>query len=1248
MAQLVDHRGDPIDMAALREERGGATVSGVRSVFPSIPSRIPRPEIMAAILREAETPGDGSTERYVDLAELMLERDPHFMGVLQTRQRGVSQLPLTVEPASDAAADVRDAELVDEFFKREDVEDELFDVLDSIGKGYSVTEIIWETSERQWMPVRLEYQLPRWYGFDRETGRRVLRRGEGGVVEPLEPYKFIVHTSAAKSGLPIRGGLARIAAWTWLFKAFTTQDWVRFVEVYGQPIRIGRHAVGASKDDKRTLYRAVSNIASDAAALLPVGMDIEFIADSIARRSDVYRDLLHYLDAQVAIAVLGQTLTTQPGDSGSYGLGKVHQMVREDIRRSDSRQLASTLRRDLAIPVVQLNEGPRRAYPHIVIDYKDPADKDALSGALERLLPFGLRVRADEVRTVLGLSAPGADDEVLAAPAPGSGSTDPPAAPPARARDAGGHDLTRAHARTVDESDPLPALTARTRATLGPLVDAWAADVRRDLEDAGSLGDVRARLDTLLAWTRSPAAPTPDVAGAAAALQPALAAAHLAGRFDVAEEAGAGETTRALATDAGACIALATASVSHTRLPFAEQIEFFRSKLDLPTRAWTDIWQDEHDRAFVVAGAAHADLVADLRGAVDKAIADGTTLATFRKDFDSIVAKHGWSYNGGRDWRTRVIYSTNLRTSYAAGRYQQMKDVAEHRPFWRYRHSHASKDPRHDHLAWDGLILRHDDPWFDTHYPPGGWGCKCYIETLAERDLKRLGKDGPDAAPAVRTRTVTVGAKGPSPRTVTVPVGIDPGWAYAPGKSVLKRPPTPTDPFTVPELSRADATAHRVGAQAGSNPGGLYRGTDGKLRYVKYYDDAAQSYGEAVANNAYRALGLDAPASALVRDGAAIVGIANEYIDHAGALGGAKRLAKGRARKVLDGYAADVWLANWDAVGLNLDNVVATRAARNAVARIDQGGALLMRARRGRKPAGVLDQITEWEGFGNPQRNPAYVRVLRAAGVESGDALGRAALKQIAAIEALGKRTRDFRDLAPTVRGVADADQAAILAALRTRARLLKRQIDPRVRKAMAMARNPQAYQARTQADMGQWYDKALRRGERKIEAGAPRRDMTNPELVTTYAYTTEQPVWSHYRLLNDALRDAKPGGPPLPRRIDDYRRTLNDALDKLPDEQGTFWRGVDLSGTEQAEYVPGRIVTWGAFSSATRRQDRAFPRNTLFTIHGRHGKDIHRYSEFPREAEVLFKSGTRTRVVKKRRDAAGVMQIELMEVDDG
>ena len=185
--------------------------------------------------------------------------------------------------------------------------------------------------------------------------------------------------------------------------------------------------------------------------------------------------------------------------------------------------------------------------------------------------------------------------------------------------------------------------------------------------------------------------------------------------------------------------------------------------------------------AVGVAGAARDDLLQDLRDAVDSASAEGTTLETFRERFDDVVARRGWQYRGGRDWRTRVIYETNLRSSYAAGRWQQLQVVKERRPYWRYRHSEASEHPRHEHVAWDGLVLSADDDWWRTHYPPNGWGCKCYVEALSDRDLRRMGKDGPDTAPAVRTRTVTVGS-GDSARTVEAPEGIDPGWGYAPGR----------------------------------------------------------------------------------------------------------------------------------------------------------------------------------------------------------------------------------------------------------------------------------------------------------------------------------------------------------------------------------------------------------------------------------------------------------------------------------
>ena len=223
-----------------------------------------------------------------------------------------------------------------------------------------------------------------------------------------------------------------------------------------------------------------------------------------------------------------------------------------------------------------------------------------------------------------------------------------------------------------------------------------------------------------------------------------------------------------------------TSTVAALDLPFQEAIDFFRQKTNVPTQRWTDVWQDGHSRGFMVAGAASEALVEDFRQAVAKALEQGTTLAEFRRDFELTVDQHGWSYNGTPGWRAQIIYETNLSTAYAAGRYAQMTepDTLAVFPFWQYVHS-GSAHPRLDHLAWNGLTLRADDPWWNTHYPPNGWHCGCTVRPLMQRELARQGKRGPDAAPPLDVQTVNVRGKGP----VQVPKGIDPGFAYNPGQA---------------------------------------------------------------------------------------------------------------------------------------------------------------------------------------------------------------------------------------------------------------------------------------------------------------------------------------------------------------------------------------------------------------------------------------------------------------------------------
>lgn len=239
---------------------------------------------------------------------------------------------------------------------------------------------------------------------------------------------------------------------------------------------------------------------------------------------------------------------------------------------------------------------------------------------------------------------------------------------------------------------------------------------------------------------------------------------------------------------------MATVATGSTPLPealpvhFTEAIEFLRNKRPLPTRVWTDMWQDMHSRAFVVAGAMKDALVKDFHEAVTRAIAEGGTLEDFRKDFDRIVASHGWSYKGSRGWRSRTIYETNLSTAFSAGRWAQIQRLKAVRPYIRYI-TMADEHVRFSHRKLHDIVLPADHPFWLRWFPPNDWGCRCFVQSLSEADLKRMKlKVTPDADLPKGTQKSKINTP-EGPVTVETPEAIAPGWDYNPGAGAFGRGP---------------------------------------------------------------------------------------------------------------------------------------------------------------------------------------------------------------------------------------------------------------------------------------------------------------------------------------------------------------------------------------------------------------------------------------------------------------------------
>lgn len=232
-------------------------------------------------------------------------------------------------------------------------------------------------------------------------------------------------------------------------------------------------------------------------------------------------------------------------------------------------------------------------------------------------------------------------------------------------------------------------------------------------------------------------------------------------------------------------------------LPPEEAIAFFRSKGLLEGFAWQDVWQEEHARAFTVAKAMDRAVLEDIRAALDAALANGTTFETFKADLRPLLEARGWwgrkemtdPLNGetrevqlGSPRRLQTIFNMNLRTAYAAGRWERIEQSKALLPFLVYTTAGDSR-VRLEHRAWDGVCLPVDDPWWQTHYPPCGWGCRCTTIQVSRRIAEARGLKIGEQPPRFPPKPYT------NPRTGEVTLiegGIDPGFSYNVGQAYLQ------------------------------------------------------------------------------------------------------------------------------------------------------------------------------------------------------------------------------------------------------------------------------------------------------------------------------------------------------------------------------------------------------------------------------------------------------------------------------
>ncbi|EKE75196.1 DUF935 domain-containing protein [Gallaecimonas xiamenensis] len=402
--------------ALTTQQTDTAQVGFVRREWVEHPTSGLTPARLAEIMRDAEI---GRLTDQLDLADDIEEKDAHVMAELAKRKNallGKSWLIKTPPNASDA--EQRDADMVNEVLNSlPEFEDLVLDMGDAILRGMNNSQITWDRDGQLYYPAKLETIPARRFTVDEDNPNTVLLRLDGGLSAPLWKWGWVQHSHKAKSGYIARAGLIRVLAWPFLFKNYSVRDLAEFLEIYGLPLRLGKYPTGASDTEKSTLLRAIMSIGHNAGGIIPKGMDIEF-QEAAKGASDPYMAMMDWAERSQSKAILGGTLTSQAdGKSSTNALGNVHNEVREELVAADLRQIASTLTRDLVLPLLELNgkgdyHNPRRRL-RLEFDTQQPEDMAAFATALPPLVQMGTKIPANWVNDKLKIPVPKDGEAVL-------------------------------------------------------------------------------------------------------------------------------------------------------------------------------------------------------------------------------------------------------------------------------------------------------------------------------------------------------------------------------------------------------------------------------------------------------------------------------------------------------------------------------------------------------------------------------------------------------------------------------------------------------------------------------------------------------------------------------------------------------------------------------------------------------------------------------------------------------------------
>jgi len=355
----------------------------------------------------------------VALFDRMIEADPMFAGVYATRKNAAIGMDWQVvpDPRRTTEETQSQAEDIAKWCYHQIVNSEEFDKflhhnLDAIGYGIAVSEIVWTVRDgRHTIAEVCPVPMASLIGDNiRPWVVRVLTNetDSTGVLVDDHPFKFVKRTFGEINGNPFRGGVARRCALLHLAKTYGFRWWMSAMEMFGVPYRKATYTQAATAEEKNEMLAQLEAFGHAGYGLFSEAMNFEFVDQFKGAESWPHTKVIDKIHEWYEITALGQTLTTQVGETGgAYATAKVHNEVRSDILYRDLADEAATIRRHILKPLVELNFGPGAPIPVWQRIEDDTNDMVAYSQVLDTAVNrLGIKVPVGFAYKELGVPIP--------------------------------------------------------------------------------------------------------------------------------------------------------------------------------------------------------------------------------------------------------------------------------------------------------------------------------------------------------------------------------------------------------------------------------------------------------------------------------------------------------------------------------------------------------------------------------------------------------------------------------------------------------------------------------------------------------------------------------------------------------------------------------------------------------------------------------------------------------------------------